>query len=243
MWVIEPSNARTQQILKLLHGISQLYKLGLEGGSWHYGDMSVMLTMFTNPVNEKKYKLYPFSIDPRQGPHMGYLEKPLSHSTFQKLIEFNPHKYRVMKTLGIELSGPLDVTTQPLDLNRPEKLNYVTSKEDANLGDWAAKLAGAPQGRTWHMLNGSYDWLPGECICLPDRDKGPEFYFSVHFSCLPMGWNKPGSYENINTLESKVEDTMPPCLAFYYKKWIRSFSEAMGFIAEQDPWIVEARSG
>lgn len=228
-----------RQILKLLYGESQLHKLGLEPGSWHYGDMSVMLTMFANPVNEKKYKLYPFSIDPRQGSHVGYLNDPWSHPTYQQLILFNQQQYDMKSGLGIDLAGPLDITTQPLNLNRPRTLNFVTSKDDKNLGDWAAASAGAPQGRVWHMLNSSYDWLPGECICMPERDMGPDFYFSVHFSCIPMQWKKPAVYPSLRQLEAQVEQSMPPCLAFYFKTWINAFNKAMDDVAEHDPWIVQ----
>ncbi len=218
MWVIEPSERRMDQIIHLLSHESPLVPLKYEDRSWQYGDMNVVLTLFIHLNKAPPYPSFPSSICKRQSREgMLYMYQ-----------ENNPRRgqWRPYES-GVALAGPEDITVLPLDQRHMQGNHWLAPAGDENVADPVAKLVGAPPGRVWHMLNASYDWLPGECDCMAQsRPSDPTFYFSVHFTCLPPGAGKPASMHHIADWVTLPK--IPECVKPWFRKWLDAFARAMG---------------
>lgn len=212
MWVIEPSENRMKQIEKMVYQKSPMVEAGLEPNTWHFGDMSMMLALFTHA--KRTPTLFPGSLDRRQRAFNGY------EKTRKDAMSYNS---------SLRIAGLHDATVQPLV---PQIFNesseYPIPKEN-NWGDEVGASLGLPQKRVWRMLNASFDFLPGECLsnCIPNRDRGQDFFFSLHFSCIPPKYSKPGQYESLgkfNEALSKFES----CLRGYYNLWLDAYQRISG---------------
>lgn len=234
-WVIEPNRKRMDQIIAMIYRESPLVEAGLEPRTWHFGDMSMMLALYTN-AHQRKRLLYPMSVDPRQEPVDTFNAYPSEQEPMKSLQEIYQNKFSVEQKDRDLLAGLFDDEIVPLNVSRPESLRFVTSERDMNWGDPVAKEVGAPVGRIWHMLNAQYDWLPGECHCIPDRNRGPDWFYSVHLSCIPMPWHKPGAYEKRSQLMNQMREKVAPCLSDYFVLWLDAYKRALGNRYVEDPW-------
>lgn len=219
MWVVEPSEARMKQIEALIYQESPMVKAGLEPATWHFGDMSMMLALFTSA--KRAPTLFPGSIDPRQAKFNGFEE--------ERKVDMN-----LTEPGKLLIAGENDITLQPLV---PE-LQKGGEPSDFNWGDEVGQKYGIKPKKVWHMLNASYDFLPGDCLsnCLPHRDKGPDFFLSLHFSCMPPKYSKPGSYPSFRKLQESMQ-SFETCLATYYGFWADAYKRAVGSRKDKDRWM------
>lgn len=232
-WVVEPSLARLEQIIDLVHSPSVLKSSIEEGDNWSGGDMSMVAALFTRGRNIGKNG-FPFSIDPRQA---GINEDPVNPENHWALQHAKASRDLQRSVDGrILLAGPEDITVTPLAPYRSEKLRFVTSAEDMNWGDEVGRQKKAMIGRTWHMLNASYDALPYECECIPSRDLGFENYFSVHLTCF-RNVEKPPHHQTFADFWNKTTNEYPACLRPYFNAWAQSYKRGLGHRFHEDIWV------
>lgn len=218
MWVIEPSERRMAQIMHLISNESPLVPLGYEQRSWQYGDMNVVLTLFIHLTKAPPFPSFPGSICKRQS-RDGIRAMYASDNPRQAL-------WRDYAS-GVALAGPEDITVLPLDDKEMQGQHWLAPESAGNVADPVALQVGAPPRRVWHMLNASYDWLPGECDCLGDmRPSDSSFFFSVHFTCMPPGAGKPASLHHIADWVTLPK--IPECVKPWYRRWLDAFARAMG---------------
>jgi len=67
----------------------------------------------------------------------------------------------------------------------------------------------------WRALDIRYDQCVGMCECLPERDLR-EGFFSIHFSCMPVGLHKPSWYESEEALLSEAYTYALGCTRHYW---------------------------
>lgn len=221
-WVVEPSPERYQHVATLFDGPDPLVEKNLEQANnhWHFGDMAVMLALFARVRKVPPYYIWPESYDLRQS--KAWISQLYTGKRAQQLWN---------GTEGVMLASPADITTIPLDESIDPAFHYVVAKDDANMADPIAADIGHPelQGRVWHMLNESYDWLPVECTCIPNREQAPDKLYSLHFSCMPDSTGKPGDAANFEAQQAALDgEKFPPCLRKYFQKWVDAYKFGMG---------------
>ena len=234
-WVIEPNLKRMEQIIKMIYRKSPMVEAKLEPNTWHFGDMSMMLALYTS-ARARPGLIYPRAVDQRQEPVDTYLAPPSEQEPLKSALETYKEKFPNEPTPKNYLAGLLDDDVVPLNISRPESTRYVTSEDDLNWGDPVAREVGAPVGRIWHMLSAQYDWLPGECKCIPSRNRGPDWFYSVHLSCIPMPWQKPGGYTQQSSLLKELRHKITPCLGDYFLLWLDAFKRALGDRYKTNEW-------
>jgi hypothetical protein len=227
MWVIEPSERRMAQVMHLLTHESPLVALNYEQKSWQYGDMNVVLTLFTHLVKAPPFPQFPASVCNRQS-RQGVVT--MYSSDAKHVASWRPY------SSGVALAGPDDITVLPLDDKVMQGSHWLAPPGQENVADAVAEQMGAQPGRVWHMLNATYDWLPAECHCVHEqqgarsqhaqRPQDSSWYFSVHFTCLPPGAGKPSAFHHIADWVSLPK--IPTCVKPYFRRWMEAFARAMG---------------
>ena len=233
-WVIQPSKERLNQVIDLAHSPTVLKESRLEAGdNWFMGDMSMVAALFTRG-RKLGLKGFPWSIDPRHGPIIEGVKNPKDHWSIQHAMR---HRDLQRDEQGrMLLAGPEDITVTALAPYRSEKLRFVTSDDDLNWGDAVGRKHGAPFGRTWHILNASYDALPMDCNCIPDRDLGFENYFSIHLTCFGS-IKKPTAHSTFTEFQQRTDNEYPACIRPYFHAWIKSYKRGLGSLFTSDLWV------
>ncbi|KNC78594.1 hypothetical protein SARC_08982 [Sphaeroforma arctica JP610] len=231
LWIVEPS----QNLIDLTsvyvndHDRSQEdgYNIGLE--DWHFGDMHVLAMMFAKARKQQPYLIWPESYDMRQ-----------SFKAIEQLWtgerRNDTHNWKPMDS-ELMLAGPWDLTTMPKNVD--EKYWYRASTHDRNYYDDVADRLQLPEerGRTWHALNESYDWIAQQCSCVPAHDRGPDWFISVHLSC--MTFHKPAQFKTFPEFRyasSGNEPQIPECMRYYMNLWGDLYEQAMGELKRNTWW-------
>jgi hypothetical protein len=97
----------------------------------------------------------------------------------------------------------------------------------------APEDAGRP---VWRALPIVYDQCVSQCKCLPWRWPAPGVFYSVHFSCLQGGIQKPGHYDSEHALMARLLEEPAHCLRYLYLQWWDTYKRAMGDDVEGPKW-------
>lgn len=239
MWVFQPSRERFELILDL----TRTGKLG-EGQEWRLGDMEIVLYMFAKFTRASREDgFWPGSYDLRQGrvPGLELIDGKYALGSSNGGVHAGPKPEALAeaRAAGFTPWLPLDVRydflvgdcgcMQDRDLGLPVEAAAEIGLVDGPAGSPWGQGAGGPVanlpveiGRVTTALLSGKRWTP---------KTGPTGYagglISLHYSCLPMGIQKPCKFESEAELLLNVADK-DICHRRYSMLWYSKFRRAMG---------------
>lgn len=161
--------------------------------------MHIVRHLFSDwPRNYDVYRLWPWMIDNRHGHPAGLRQLPI---------------YAAMTDANF-----IDATTDP------------KTRTPYPEGFRPERIAPEDEGRpVWRALPIVYDQCVSQCICLPWRWPAPSSstFFSIHFSCLQDGVQKPGHYASEQELMERLADD-EDCNRHYWLMWYDTYQRAVG---------------
>lgn len=211
LWVLEPSPALGLLVWRMMvEGMPQFHKDGtlrvsprnhsrVARGIWLQSDMSLIQHMFSDwSRNPDTYRLWPWVRDVRHGHAPGIRAMPL-------------YSGMTDAQFAAEMTDQITKRVLPEGF-RPDLVEPVD------------------EGRmVWHALPVQYDQCYSNCDCIPWRWPSVQSnsLFSVHFSCVINGNDKPGKYRSEKELFTAMEG-WTDCARYYYSAWYAQLTKALG---------------